>query len=573
MGSFTEPVLPDFDLDEWARKPYFERLRAMCIDWSLRGFGIPPVAYLFYVVKLVIYVGGFIGLASLTPGIGGMGDVGRWWFEPIVFQKAVIWTLLWEVIGLGCGSSPLTGRMNPPFTAVAFFTRPGTVRLRPFTWMPGTAGDRRTLFDVALYAALLGFGVTALFSSPIDGPVIGPIVVLAVVLGLRDKTVFLAMRAEHYLLTTAVFLWPADGLAGAKAIQLALWMGAATSKLNHHFPSVMTAMLGNHPLNFSDRFRKALYRDHSADMRSSSLAAAIAHGATVVEYVAPLVLAFSTGGRVTTVALVVMVCFHLGILSSFPLGVPLEWNIFFVFSALTLFGHHSEVRFWDIDSVPLVALLVICLVVVPVVGNLMPAKVSFLASMRYYAGNWAASVWVFRPGVYQRIHESLVSPVPSYLDQVDRFVGADLAPMTMARGQAFRSMHLQGRALNTVLAHVLAADPGGLAQLDPVDAGHGLLLLDGELVAATALGWNFGEGHLHHEQLLAAITSRCALEPGDLRCVFLESQPLANPMLHWRAVDAVAGSLAEGHVRDRDLVAAQPWDHDVALQFVDRCSG
>ena len=566
MGNFTEPVLPDFDIDEWARRPYFERLQAMCVDWSLRGFGIPPVAYLFYVVKLVVYVGGFIGVASLTPGIGGVTEVGDWWFEPTVFQKALIWTLLWEVIGLGCGSGPLTGRMNPPFTAVAFFLRKGTVRLRPFAWVPLTAGDSRTVVDVLLYAALLGSGVRALFSSPIDGPVIWPIVILGVLLGLRDKTVFLAARAEHYLLTTAVFLWPADGLAGAKAIQLALWMGAATSKLNHHFPSVMTAMLSNHPLNFSDRFRKALYRDHPTDMRSSKLSAFIAHGATVVEYTAPLVLAFSTGGRVTTVALVVMVCFHLGILSSFPLGVPLEWNIFFVFSALSLFGHHSEVRFWEIDSPVLIALLLVCVVAVPVVGNRWPAKASFLPSMRYYAGNWAASVWIFKPGVYQRIHASLVSPIPSYLDQVDTFVGPELAPVTMARGQAFRSMHLQGRALNSVLAHVLRDDPDGLAQLDPVDADHGLVLLDGELMAATALGWNFGEGHLHHEQLLASIAARCPLEPGDLRCVFLESQPIAAPDLHWRVVDPARGQLAEGHVKAQDLVEHQPWSHDVPLQ-------
>ncbi len=566
MGKLTEPVLPDFDLDEWARRPYFERLAAMCVDWSLRGFGIPPVAYLFYVVKLIVYVGGFVLVASFTPGIGGVTDVGDWWFEPIVFQKAVIWTLLWEVIGLGCGSGPLTGRMNPPFTAVAFFLKRGTIRLRPFAWVPGTAGDSRTVVDVALYAALLGLGVRALFSAEVDTDVIAPIVVVGVLAGLRDKTVFLAMRAEHYLLTTSVFLFTADGLAAAKAIQLALWMGAATSKLNHHFPSVMTAMLSNHPLNVSDRFRKALYRDHPTDMRSSKLAAAIAHGATVVEYTAPLVLAFSVGGWPTTIALVVMVCFHTGILSSFPLGVPLEWNIFFIFSALSLFGHHSEVRFWDIDSPLLIALLLVCVVVVPVVGNLKPAKVSFLPSMRYYAGNWAASVWIFKPGVYQRIHASLVSPIPSYLDQVDTFVGPELAPVTMARGQAFRSMHLQGRALNSVLAHVLRDDPDGLAQLDPVDADHGLVLLDGELVAATALGWNFGEGHLHHEQLLAAIAARCPLEPGELRCVFLESQPLAHPDLHWRVVDPARGQLAEGHVRARDLVDHQPWTHDVPLQ-------
>lgn len=560
MGKLTDPVLPDLDLDVWARGSYFQRLQAMCVDWTVNGFGIPPVAYLFYAAKLLVYVGGFIVVASFTPGTGGVTDIGGWWFEPVVFQKAVVWTLLWEVLGLGCGSGPLTGRMKPPFTAVLFFARRGTVRLRPFRWLPLTGGDTRTWVDVGLYLGFLGFGVRALIAAEIDSGVIVPLVAVGVAAGLRDKTVFLAARAEHYLLTTAVFLSTVDGLAGAKAVQLALWMGAASSKLNRHFPSVITAMLSNHPLNRSSRFRRALYRDHPQDLRSSKLAASIAHGATVVEYGAPLVLAFGPGGRVATVALVVMVLFHLGILSSFPLGVPLEWNLFFVFSALSLFGHHHEVRFWEVESPWLVALLVVCAVLVPIAGNLWPSRLSFLPSMRYYAGNWAASVWIFSPGVYEKVCGSVVSPIPTYLEQVDTFVGADLAPVTMARGQAFRSMHLQGRALNTLVARAV----GDVSRLDPMDGDHALVVLDGELVAATILGWNFGEGHLHHEQLLAAVTARCELAEGDLRCVFVESQPVGRP-LHWRIVDAARGRVDEGHVRAVDLAEHQPWTHSVPL--------
>jgi hypothetical protein len=220
------------------------------------------------------------------------------------------------------------------------------------------------------------------------------------------------------------------------------------------------------------------------------------------------------------------------------------------------------VRFWDIDSPLLIAVLLVCCVAVPVYGNLRPAKVSFLPSMRYYAGNWAASVWIFKPGVYRRVYESLVSPIPSYLDQVDTFVGAEMAPATMARGQAFRSMHLQGRALNALIARMLEED---LTELDPVGADEGLTLLDGELIAATALGWNFGEGHLHHEQLLAAITARCDLAEGDLRCAFLESQPAMRRPLHWRIVDAAKGQIAEGHVSADDLVQEQPWSTAVSL--------
>ena len=36
-----------------------------------------------------------------------------------------------------------------------------------------------------------------------------------------------------------------------------------------------------------------------------------------------------------------MVLFHLHILSTFPMGVPMEWNVFMIFSTLFLFGAHG----------------------------------------------------------------------------------------------------------------------------------------------------------------------------------------------------------------------------------------
>ncbi len=107
-----------------------------------------------------------------------------------------------------------------------------------------------------------------------------------------------------------------------------------------------------------------------------------------------------------------------------------------------------------------------------------------------------------------------------------------------------------------------------MAVLDPVTGSdEAMVVLDGELVAATVLGWNFGDGHLHNEQLLASITARANLAPGDLRCVFLESQPVRRP-LHWRIADAATGQIAEGHVRAADLAAHQPWSTDVPLHEI-----
>jgi len=77
-------------------------------------------------------VGGFALIAATTPGIGGLGDIGDWWTEPIVFQKVIVWTLLWEILGLGSASMALTFRFLPPIGSVLYWLRPGTIRLPPW---------------------------------------------------------------------------------------------------------------------------------------------------------------------------------------------------------------------------------------------------------------------------------------------------------------------------------------------------------------------------------------------------------------------------------------------------------
>ena len=91
------------------------------------------------------------------------------------------------------------------------------------------------------------------------------------------------------------------------------------------------------------------------------------------------------------------------------------------------------------------------------------------------------------------------------------------------------------------------------------------LVLDGELVAGTALGWNFGDGHLHDEQLIEALQRRCDFAPGDVRIVFLESQPFRRGTQQYRLIDAATGPIGRGHVVVTDMVARQPTDADLPL--------
>src|SRR3954466_16132192 len=166
MG-FIQPSPPPFDLEEWRAKPYLTRLKLNCQDWAVSGFAPPTAVYLLYAIKLVLYLFFAALVISLTtPGVGGLGDIGDWWHEPIVFQKFVVWTALWEIIGLGSGSMQLAARYGPGIGGAVCWLRRGTVRLPPWPdKLPFTRGNRRSVVDVALYVGVLAAGVYLLVSN------------------------------------------------------------------------------------------------------------------------------------------------------------------------------------------------------------------------------------------------------------------------------------------------------------------------------------------------------------------------------------------------------------------------
>jgi len=560
MGFFS-PAPPPFEYEEWRRRPHLERIKVLAQDWALNGFGTPYFVYLLYVVKLVIYAGGGLLLISATtPGLGGIGDLSSWWTEPIVFQKAVVWTMLWEVLGLGAGSLPLTLRFSPMIGGVLYWLRPGTTRLPPWPErVPLTRGTRRTWLDVALYAGLIGSAVYLLASDGVSaaGAVAGRLDPLAVgvllaflgLLGLRDKVPFLAARAEIYGTLAIIFLFPlSDMIVAAQIVFVCIWWGAASSKLNRHFPFVVTVMISNTPWNRWRAAKRRLYRDHPEDLRPSSVGALAAHLGTAMEFTLPLILLVSQGGTIGTIAVAGMVIFHLHILSTFPLAVPLEWNIFMVFGLLFLFGHYGATPLSTLDDPLLIAILAVICVGLPVLGNFRPDLVSFLPSMRYYAGNWATSQWLFNrdSGAEAKLDRELVKAAPIVTEQLVKFYDRELVDMLIHKGLAFRAMHSHGRALNGLLPRA-------------VDDVERYEVREGELVAGVVLGYNFGDGHFHDQRLLEAVQERCHFEPGEVRIVVLESQPAHVQRQRYRIFDAATGLVEEGWVNVADMVGRQPW--------------
>ena len=536
--------------------PFAERAQMVCAAWAVQGYGSPLAVYVLYVAKVALYVLGWALFSTTSAGAGGLSSIASWWLSPVAFEKAIVWSMLFEALGFGCGSGPLTGRYFPPMGGFLYFLRPGTTKLPLFPKLALLGGATRTLVDVLLYAALVVLSVRALLAPELALAHTLPLVVLVPLLGVLDKTIFLAARAEHFWVTLVCFAFASLAgartgtdlaIAGAMAVQLALWFWAGFSKLNHHFPTVACVMTSNGPLTRAAWLRRSMYKDYPRDLRPSPIATTMAHAGTAMEFAVPIAFVVTPLGTPPVVAIVLMLLLHGYITSNVPMGVPIEWNVVVVYGAFALFWAHPGVSLGALVSAPaLLAFLVVMLIALPIAGNVFPGRVSFLLAMRYYAGNWAYSVWLFRGESYEKLTKMKTSSAWIY-DQLARFYDRSTSVGLFGKVMGFRMMHLHGRALSILV-------PKAVARLEDYE------WLDGEIVAGLVLGWNFGDGHLHREQLLASVQAQCGFDEGELRCIFVEAQPLFGKTLAYRVVDAKTGELERGELPVAELRTRQPWE-------------
>ncbi|MCZ4557157.1 DUF3556 domain-containing protein [Rhodococcus maanshanensis] len=561
MG-FLLPVEPDIDADELRRGRRPTQMRILSENYLSQGFGTPDVVYVGYLAKIALFILGAAMFALTTPGVDGLLDVGQWWALPVVWQKVVLWCILFEVTGLGCGFGPLNLRFLPPLGSFLYWFRRGTIRMPPWPRrVPLTSGDKRGVVDIAAYAALLVSLLVALVSATAAGTVqlpwqkVAVVLGLLAVIGLRDRTIFLAARAEVYGAIAVTFLVPfPDSIVAAKFVLLCIWWGAAVSKLNVHFPSVVQAMEANSPLWRTKRMKHLFTRSYPDDLRPSWLSKLLAHGGTAIEFVVPLVLILSGGGTVTTVAAIVMVLFHLHIIVTIPMGTPLEWNVFMIFAVLTLFVDKASLGLGDLVH-PAVLLIPAVSFLLVILGNLFPERICFLLGMRYYAGNWDTTVWCLSPSGEQKLTDGTIRFAMLPHRQLEKIYGGeDEARVTRLTGFAFRAIHTHGRAHAALLPRLLADQP----TTEYVE-------LDGETVAGVVLGWNFGDGHLHSEQLVETLQSLCAFDSGELRVLVLDAQPIHKQTQAYRLLDAATGEFERGTVRVADMVNRQPWADDMPV--------
>jgi hypothetical protein len=568
MG-FKTGDFPPVDPETYLDRPFLERVRIAATHWVEYGFGTPKLVHAIYIVKLLcFYILGGVLVATSTSDVGPFWDVANWWSQPIIYQKLVLWTVLLETIGVAGSWGPLAAHFKPMTGGIHFWSRPGTIRLPPWPEkVPFTKGDRRTVGDVVLYLAILATTITALVLPgmsdaeldrlvPDNGGLVRPWVLfvligLLVIMGLRDKVVFLGARGEQYLPALIFFatLGYVDMIIALKVLIVVVWVGAGVSKFGYHFSKVVAPMVSNTPWT-SKRMRRAHYENFPDDLQPSHVAGMMAHiGGTTVEILLPLVLLFSTNRTITLLAVIGMVAFHLFIISTFPLAVPLEWNVLFAYATIFLFwGHPAGDGFSvaDFSSPGLLVLIAAALLFFPVLGNLRPDLVSFLPSMRQYAGNWASATWAFAPGAEQKLN-AITRGSANTIDQLALTYPRPAAEVLLSLTLGWRGMHSQGPALFSMLSKHLGDD------LDRYT------IREAEFGCNSVIGFNFGDGHFHDDQLIAAIQQRCHFQPGEFIVAWVESQPIHKKRQQYMVIDAALGVIERGSYRVLDSVGQQGW--------------
>ncbi len=546
----AESDLPPYPIREVLAKPYPERMRLNARTWASQ---IQPnsraILALYWAKYFFVFIGGWACFCSFSGGYPGFTSIGSWAFANDAFRKAVVWAMFYELLGIGCSMGPMNGRFWPPIGGVLHFLRPGTTKLALFPSWPLLGGVTRGWLDVGLYAALQISLLRALVAPAVTPELLLPVCVLLPILGIADKTLFLCARAEHYFVALLCITAATEGDVWISACQLiwgCIWFWAATSKLNHHFPSVIMVMMNNGPF-FPSWVKKRLFVSYPDDLRPSALASFMAHMGTATEYLIPIVLLSSGDALLTTLALVVMTGFHSFIAVNNPAGMPIEWNILMIYGGWFLFGFHPEASVLAVASLPLLAsFLFVCLVCIPLFGNFVPSRVSFLLAMRYYAGNWAYNVWLFRGDAAKKL-DKLVKAAGTMRQQLERMLpNPETVNGALMMTSLNRLLHLQGKVLFDAL-------PRAVDHIDHYE------WMDGEVLCGIVVGWNFGDGHLNDTSLLNAIQAQCGFEAGELRVVMVESQPLFGRTMAWKIVDAKTGVLERGKTEMEPMRACQPW--------------
>jgi hypothetical protein len=341
--------LPPYEPQRIVDAPFSERIRLACTMWADSSPNRPSVMALYWGKYFFVLIGFWAFWCSFNAGYPGFFAFSDWTFTQEAFKKAMVWSMAWELFGFGCGWGPMNARFDKWFGGYRHFARPGTIKLPLFRGAPLIGGDTRNLLDAGLYVLNQILLIRVLVAPEVTPELLLPCFVLVAVNGILDKTLFLVARYEHYWVVMAALVFAAANdlwIAGAKLTWSFIWIWAAVSKWNSHFPSVIMFMMNNGPF-FPKMLKKSLFKSFPDDLRPSGFAEKMALFGHVTEFAIPFILlAASVTGNpwILLGGCILFTGFHTFIGLNNPNGMPVEWNILMIYGGWFLFWFDAVLR-------------------------------------------------------------------------------------------------------------------------------------------------------------------------------------------------------------------------------------
>lgn len=498
-------------------------------------------------------------------------------------KRFVVYNVFTDAIGLNATNGPLGFRsLLGSFCIPLYnFLTPGTIT-GPL--LPGVAAvrSRALVVGYVLYLALLLRALAA--PEPVGAAEVLPPLGLLALMAPFDFLIAETSRLEHYGYMLFCLAFPGTQWRfGCQCVQIALWCGAGVAKVGPWFKYVVVNMLCNAQFaRLVPPLIRALHRDFPRDCNPSAAAACLAAFGVASEISMGWLCAFEP---TRLCGVVLTLGFHTFIASHTPFASVQEWNVFCMLASFYLFGLHSVADSYPPGGVhpALAAGLLVVLVAVPVVGQLCPARVSFLFAFRPYAGNWFFAWHVVATPALPKLRrlktaESLLfeenDPASALARQplLKRLCGEHAWLADAAFHSQFVQWGLPAQLVQWPQYRPLVPLVELLEQRQGYASADAYRLLWHMPFLALVHGWNLAAGWHMREgaPYYAALQAACAFAEGECLVAVFKPLGLLERTAEWFVVDVALAHDARGGVVMRGrapyalLEAMQPIEMDVA---------
>ena len=213
-------------------------------------------------------------------------------------------------------------------------------------------------------------------------------------------------------------------IIAAKLVCLVIWIGAATSKLNKHFPFVISTMMSNNPVLRPRWIKRKFFEHFPDDLRPGPAVAdarALQHRDRGARPAGAVLLPRRLADGDRRVRHAVLPLRH-PVVDPDGRAAGVERVHDVQRAGAVRRARRTRASATCTARWPIVLFVVVAGTVV--LGNLFPRKVSFLPGMRYYAGNWDTTLWCIKPSAEQKIANGIVAIASMPQAQMEKFYGS-----------------------------------------------------------------------------------------------------------------------------------------------------